>query len=153
MEYKRKDGCYEWVMHILRSQISPSTLLLFMPWASVVVHLYVHARMATRTVCLYFYTGKMNFSFFIAKLTSNSLGNLFITGINRVLMLHVDTTIEGQHCRTGNLKTTTSLHRNASQWLKIMLWDKSSCQQIRTCGNPPQLKESHQKKVFPQPGN
>lgn len=42
-----------------------------------------------------------------------------------------------------NLKTTTSLHRNASPWLKIVLWDKSSCQQIRTHRKSPQLKESH----------
>lgn len=99
MEYKKKDGCYERVIHILRSQISPSTLLLFMLWASAVAHLYVHTGVAIHTARLSFCTGKINFSFFIAILASNTLGTLFITRINRVLMLHVDTTIEGQHCR------------------------------------------------------
>lgn len=71
-----------------KSQVSPALcLLFFMPWACIAAHIYVHAGVAALTACLYLCTGKMYFSFSIATLTLNSLGNLFITGIALVLFL------------------------------------------------------------------
>lgn len=137
-----------------RNKESPVlSLLFFMPWARIAAHIYVHEGVAALTACLYLCTVKMYFSSSIATLTLNSLGNLFITGIALVLILHIHTTIAGQHRRPGNLKTMISLNGNGSKWLKITLWAKPSCQQTRTHGNPMQLKESHFKKFFPQPGN
>lgn len=105
-----------------RSQVSPVlSLLFFMPWACIAAHIYVHAGVAALTACLYLYTGKMYFSSSIATLTLNSLGNLFISGIALVLILHIHTTIAGQHCRPGNLKTMISVNGSGSKWLKITL--------------------------------
>lgn len=105
-----------------RSQVSPVlSLPFFMPWACIAAHIYVHAGVAALTACLYLCTGEMYFSSSIATLTLNSLGNLFISGIALVLILHIHTTIAGQHCRPGNLKTMISVNGSGSKWLKITL--------------------------------
>lgn len=88
MDYKKKDGSYECkaqpsYIYAEKSNITWHylCLLLFMPWASIVLHMHVHARAAALTACLHLCMGKLNFSSFVAALILKSLGNLFTTVI------------------------------------------------------------------------
>lgn len=97
---------------MIRSQITTwrsLCLLFYMPWASVVTHMYTCARVATLTAGWHLCMGKLNFSFLIVTLTLNSLSNLFIYCQHcSLLHLHI-APLTGQHCRAGDLRSAVFL--------------------------------------------